>query len=130
MNANACIEFAEVYDAVDVFRSRLICPQLPAGHGCVITRQEDGTFLRRTKASGNGSIRCSSHRSLSDAYAAATAWARRKAKGASETLAELGARREIREDRHGETRSGWWLDGVWLAPCNKPKDALRAVNGN
>ena len=47
-----------------------------------------------------------------------------------ETLAELGARREIREDRHGETRSGWWLDGVWLAPCSKPQDALRAVNGN
>lgn len=45
-------------------------------------------------------------------------------------LEELGAERLKAEDREGRTRSGWWLDGVWLAPVNDPKGALLQINGN
>lgn len=44
-------------------------------------------------------------------------------------LVELGAKNERREDRHGETKRGWWLDGVWLAPANDPQQALREIKG-
>ena len=45
------------------------------------------------------------------------------------TLVELGARTERREDSEGKTRTGWWMDGVWLAPANRPMDALRELKG-
>jgi hypothetical protein len=44
-------------------------------------------------------------------------------------LTEAGAAQERREDSHGEARSGWWLDGVWLAPCSRPQDAANALKG-
>ena len=42
-------------------------------------------------------------------------------------LMEMGAAKERREDSNGKTITGWWLDGVWLAPVTKPQDAVRAV---
>ena len=45
-------------------------------------------------------------------------------------LTEMGATNERREDDHGQTRLGWWLDEVWLAPSADPKDAVRVVSGN
>ena len=44
-------------------------------------------------------------------------------------LTSAGASLEKREDRHGVTRSGWWMDDVWLAPANQPKVALAALYG-
>jgi len=44
-------------------------------------------------------------------------------------LEDAGAEKERREDEHGKTRSGWWLGGVWLAPTNKPVDAVKAIRG-
>lgn len=43
-------------------------------------------------------------------------------------LKAAGAVQEKREDRHGETRTGWWLDGVWLGKT--VKEALNAIRGN
>jgi hypothetical protein len=40
-----------------------------------------------------------------------------------------GATLEKREDAHGVTRSGWWMDDVWLAPVSQPKAALEALRG-
>jgi isocitrate lyase len=46
---------------------------------------------------------------------------------AIEELREMGAECLKREDRFGETKSGWWLDGVWLAPTNDPVSALNSA---
>ena len=46
---------------------------------------------------------------------------------AREQLVEMGAKLEKREDQHGETKSGWWLDGIYLAKT--AQDALRAAKG-
>ena len=48
---------------------------------------------------------------------------------AMQRLNEAGAKLEKREDSHGVTRSGWWMDDVWLAPTNQPKAALEALRG-
>jgi hypothetical protein len=48
---------------------------------------------------------------------------------AIETLRAWGAELLKAEDRHGETKTGWWLDGVWLGPKNDPAAALRILNG-
>jgi len=48
---------------------------------------------------------------------------------ATERLIEMGAKLEKKEDFLGDTKSGWWMDTVWLAPANKPKDALQAIEG-
>jgi hypothetical protein len=48
---------------------------------------------------------------------------------AIEALRERGAENLKAEDRFGDTRVGWWLDGVWLAPANDPVAALRTLNG-
>ena len=48
---------------------------------------------------------------------------------ATQTLIEMGAKNERREDSEGKTKSGWWLDGVWLAPSNRPMDAIRCLKG-
>ena len=45
-------------------------------------------------------------------------------------LKEAGAEIAKREDRNGDTKSGWWLDGVYLAQVSRPQDALRAIKGN
>lgn len=53
-----------------------------------------------------------------------------QAKQAAERrLREMGAVRERREDRHGETKSGWWLDGIYLGPTNDPEASLRVALG-
>lgn len=44
-------------------------------------------------------------------------------------LIEMGATYEQKEDSSGETKSGWWMDTVWLAPYRKPLLALEAING-
>jgi hypothetical protein len=48
---------------------------------------------------------------------------------ATKTLTEMGAKNERREDSDGRTLAGWWLDGVWLAPSNRPMDAIRFLKG-
>ena len=48
---------------------------------------------------------------------------------ATQTLIEMGAKNERREDSEGKTKSGWWLDGVWLASSNRPHDAIRVLKG-
>ena len=42
-------------------------------------------------------------------------------------LTDAGAVREKREDRHGETRSGWWLDDVYLG--RDSRTALESIRG-
>lgn len=49
---------------------------------------------------------------------------------AERELREIGAELLKAEDRHGDTKTGWWLDGVWLAPTKDPVAALRAIKGN
>ena len=43
-------------------------------------------------------------------------------------LEKRGASREKREDRHGDTKTGWWLDGVYLGRTTE--ESIRAMNGN
>lgn len=38
-------------------------------------------------------------------------------------LEEMGAALEVKEDRFGDTKSGWWLDGVFLG-----SNTVRALN--
>lgn len=50
----------------------------------------------------------------------------------AEAIKELelsGAVREKKEDRQGVTRSGWWLDDVFLAPLSDPVSALGVIRG-
>ena len=42
-------------------------------------------------------------------------------------LLETGATLEKREDRQGDTRTGWWLDGVFLG--ESVREALAAIRG-
>jgi len=42
-------------------------------------------------------------------------------------LKAAGAVLERREDRHGDTRKGWWLDGVYLG--ENSRYALEAMRG-
>jgi len=49
---------------------------------------------------------------------------------AIKSLINAGATKETKEDIEGNTRSGWWQDTVWLAPCSKPVAAWMALNGN
>ena len=49
---------------------------------------------------------------------------------AENRLREMGAVLEKREDRFGETKSGWWMDGVYLGPKSDPRHALRVLEGN
>lgn len=50
-------------------------------------------------------------------------------KEATDRLIDLGATHEKKEDNFGDTKSGWWMDTVWLAPYGKPQDALQAIEG-
>jgi hypothetical protein len=43
-------------------------------------------------------------------------------------LIDAGAVLEKREDRHGDTKTGWWLDGAWLS--NDPREAVRLMNAD
>ena len=56
--------------------------------------------------------------------------ASQKTESARAELLERGATLEKREDAHGDTKTGWWMDGVWLAPTNKPVLALASLDGN
>ena len=42
-------------------------------------------------------------------------------------LIEAGATKERREDRSGDTKSGWWLDGVYLGSSDSA--AVEALRG-
>lgn len=44
-----------------------------------------------------------------------------------EELTEYCAVYEKREDKNGETKTGWWLDGVYLGKTTK--DASEAIKG-
>jgi len=44
-----------------------------------------------------------------------------------EELIEYGCDYSRREDRHGETKSGYWLDGVYLGKTTK--QATEAIRG-
>ena len=46
---------------------------------------------------------------------------------AKESLIAAGAKLEKREDRHGTTLSGWWMDGVYLG--KDAKIAWEALSG-
>jgi len=46
---------------------------------------------------------------------------------AIEILTESGAVNAKQEDRQGETRTGWWLDGVYLG--KDPRQAVNAIRG-
>jgi hypothetical protein len=54
----------------------------------------------------------------------------RKTAAEKKLVEEYGATLEKREDKWGETKSGWWMDGVWLAGPHDPDDALRGIEGN
>ncbi len=43
-------------------------------------------------------------------------------------LVEAGAVNAKQEDRHGDTKTGWWLDGVYLG--KDPRQAVSAMRGN
>jgi hypothetical protein len=51
-----------------------------------------------------------------------------KAEARAELL-ERGAALEKKEDRHGDTHSGWWMNDVWLGPTNDPVFALLKLKG-
>jgi hypothetical protein len=42
-------------------------------------------------------------------------------------LRDRGAEFSKQENRHGEARGGWWLDGVYLGKTTR--DAMQAING-
>ncbi len=56
--------------------------------------------------------------------------AKAQAAGCEAALVACGAERLKAEDANGDTRTGWFLDGVWLAPTNDTKAALAAITGN
>lgn len=43
-------------------------------------------------------------------------------------MVERGYKNEKKEDRHGETKAGWWSDDVFLG--KGAADALNNANGN
>jgi len=43
-------------------------------------------------------------------------------------LKDAGAINAKQEDRYGETKTGWWLDGVYLG--KDPRQAVSAMRGN
>lgn len=45
-------------------------------------------------------------------------------------LIEMEATHEKKEDSFGDTKSGWWMDTVWLAPYSQPLEALAVIEGN
>lgn len=49
---------------------------------------------------------------------------------AVQALVDAGALREKKEDRSGDTKSGWWMDDVYLATADDPVLALQVLNGN
>jgi hypothetical protein len=46
---------------------------------------------------------------------------------ARQQLIEAGAEYCKKEDRHGDTRSGWWMDDIFLG--KDEKHALEALRG-
>jgi hypothetical protein len=51
---------------------------LPPGMYCILKPLSNGTWHRKTRANGNGSIRYDNHRDQQAAFAAATQWGKRK----------------------------------------------------
>lgn len=52
-----------------------------------------------------------------------------KTKNQIKELIEIGATHEKKETEQGETKSGWWLDTVFLAPYSMPELALLKIQG-
>lgn len=50
-----------------------------------------------------------------------------KKQSAIERLIAAGAKLEKKEDRFGETRSGWWMDDVWLSTKRDPQTAIESL---
>ena len=48
---------------------------------------------------------------------------------AIEKLLAQGATHEKKEDQFGDTKAGWWMDTVYLAPYKMPELALQVLNG-
>lgn len=48
---------------------------------------------------------------------------------AEKALVEMGAERLKAENRFGETKTGWWLDTVFLGPLSDPVYCLNVVKG-
>jgi hypothetical protein len=46
-----------------------------------------------------------------------------------EKLLAKGAKHEKKEDQYGDTKSGWWMDTVYLAPYRMPELALQVLDG-
>ena len=46
-----------------------------------------------------------------------------------EELISLGCTYEKKETEQGETKSGWWMDTVFLAPYKMPGLALSIIKG-
>lgn len=44
-------------------------------------------------------------------------------------LIEIGATHEKKKTEQGETKSGWWMDTVFLAPYSMPERALLKIQG-
>jgi hypothetical protein len=53
----------------------------------------------------------------------------RKEKEAIRKLVELGAELSRQEEALGDTKTGWWYEGVYLAPSNDPVAALTVIAG-
>ena len=76
------MEFIETYKNDGNIVARLVSPDLPTATDgrsflCTITVDSNGATVR-TRANGNGSIRCRWFRSYTDAQEAAIKWAKRK----------------------------------------------------
>lgn len=75
---NTFIEFIERFDRRGIASVSVVCRDLPAGYSCRIYRDQNGRYVRRTRAFGNGSIRRCLHVTLDSALKAGEAWVRRK----------------------------------------------------
>lgn len=53
----------------------------------------------------------------------------KKDEDAVKKLIAMGATRAKKEDSLGDTKSGWWMDTVFLAPSNMAKLALQVLEG-
>jgi len=49
---------------------------------------------------------------------------------AVQKLVECGAECVKKEDRSGQTRSGWFIDDVYLGPASDPSRCVQVMLGN
>ncbi len=48
---------------------------------------------------------------------------------AEKELRKMGAKLMTAENRFGDTKTGWWLDGVFLGPKHDPVYCLNCAKG-